>query len=521
MAKEVLTTKQVEEILGFNTKSMPQDQKDFVTGLAGAFASVINKALDGIISTDELKEALKSKDGATLDSLSETQADIVKQLTAATNYLEKLKKNGLGMSFASKYNERFDEMYDSPQFQEFLNGKEKSTSTFAFKDVSLTNDYTGSALLTQPSNHVVTPPNIKKYHIRDFATVLPGDPEYPVFGYQQIEHVDKNARYVTENGRLPESMLKITERSAEVARVGHHFRLSKRALKCRNYLRGYVMTCLLLGVRDAEDFAILFGDGTGDNLKGITTYEQARPVEAIVSENIVVGEAGCVSAISQSGNGVVVELAKAHDYLLEGMRITFANATKNTVLNGTFDVIKKNDRQLFLEGVKLTNTEEADVAADVTTLTFKVNHGAFKSIESPNSMDALESAVCVMTYGQFVPSVLLLNPITINSIRTEKATDGNRLKVVEGADGQLKVGHLTAIPYTGIPAGRYFLGDMNTGAQIIDYTPLTLEWADDVETKLKNQVVLIAQSEEIVPVFCPAAFSYGNINALKAAIAKD
>ena len=62
---------------------------------------------------------------------------------------------------------------------------------------------------------------------------------------------------------------------------------------------------------------------------------------------------------------------------------------------------------------------------------------------------------------------------------------------------------------------------MQRGAQIIDYTPLTAEWADDVNTKLKGQVVLMAQAEMIVPVFCPWAFAYGNINALKAAIAKD
>lgn len=71
-----------------------------------------------------------------------------------------------------------------------------------------------------------------------------------------------------------------------------------------------------------------------------------------------------------------------------------------------------------------------------------------------------------------------------------------------------------------MPVGKYFLGDMQRGAQIIDYTPLTAEWADDVNTKLKNQVVLLAQAEEIVPVFCPWAFSYGSISALKTAIKK-
>ena len=154
-------------------------------------------------------------------------------------------------------------------------------------------------------------------------------------------------------------------------------------------------------------------------------------------------------------------------------------------------------------------------------MTFKVNHGAFKSVESPNSIDALETAVAVMTYAQFAPTVLVLNPITLNSIRTEKATDGNRLEVVKDMNGNPIIAGLRVIPYTGIAPGKYFLGDMQRGAQIIDYTPLTVEWADDVETKLKNQVVLLAQAEMIVPVFCPWAFAYGTISKLKTAITKS
>ncbi len=422
-----------------------------------------------------------------------------------------------------KFNERFDEMYNSPQFQDFLNGKEKGTSGFAFKDISVTGNIVpgGTVTMTQQSDRVVTQATDKKLHVRDFATVLPGDPEYPIFAFQQIYEVDRNARYVAENGMLPESSLKIKEESAEVKRVGHHFKLSKRALKCKAYLRGYVMNCLLAGVRDAEDFAILFGDGSGDTLKGITTYEGVKSVEAIIGDTIISGDAGSVSAITKVDNGVIVELTNAHDLLIEGLRITFAGATKNTGLNATFDVIKLNDRQVFLEGATLTSENAADLTADAAIMTFKVNHGAFKSVETPNSIDALETAVAAMTYAQYAPTVLLLNPITLNSIRTEKATDGNRLEVVKDINGNPIIAGLRVIPYTGIAPGRYFLGDMQRGAQIIDYTPLTAEWADDVNTKLKNQVVLMAQAEMIVPVFCPWAFAYGNINALKAAIAKD
>ncbi len=199
-----------------------------------------------------------------------------------------MKKRGIGLDFVSKFNEAFEEMYNSPKMQDFINDREKSSGSFQFKDISLTGNVVpgGTLTMTQQSDRIVTQATDKKLHVRDFATVLPGDPEFPIFAFQQIHHVDRNARYVSENGMLPESSLKVKEATAQVSRVGHHFKLSKRALKCKTYLRGFVMNCLLSGVRDAEDFQILFGDGSGDNLLGITKYDGVLPIEKIISDAI-------------------------------------------------------------------------------------------------------------------------------------------------------------------------------------------------------------------------------------------
>jgi hypothetical protein len=55
---------------------------------------------------------------------------------------------------------------------------------------------------------------------------------------------------------------------------------------------------------------------------------------------------------------------------------------------------------------------------------------------------------------------------------------------------------------------------------LVDYTTLALEWAEDVETKLCNEVVLMAQEEVIFPIYMPWAFAYGDLAALKTAITK-
>ena len=278
-----------------------------------------------------------------------------------------------------------------------------------------------------------------------------------------------------------------------------------------------------LRIFDRKEFVkALFGDGSGDNLKGITRYSGVKSVESIISTSVFTVAAGGVESVEEVDNGLIVELKAPNDLLIEGLKVTGAAAVTNTSLNATYDVIKVNDRRIFLEGATLASGNTKDLlATDISKLTLTFKNGAANSIESPNSIDALETAISVMTYAQFAPTVLVLNPITINAIRCEKATDGNRLDVVKDINGNPVIGGLRVVPFTGIPVGKYFLGDMQRGAQIIDYTPLTVEWADDVNTKLKNQIVLMAQAEEIVPVFCPWAFAYGSISALKTAIKKS
>ncbi len=509
--------------LGISYEKFDGEQRAFLEKMCDIVVDVCNKALEGAISSEDVDNKLKGVSDSLKGFDSEKFAEIVKdndELRATVRNLadgiEKLKQKGVGMDKFKGIDESIDAMFESDKFKSFESGIYKEARGFEIKDVSLTENYSGTVHLTDQSSDVVSQQRDKQVHVRDFATVLQGDPAYPMFSWQMIYEVNKNARYVAENGRLPESSFKIKEEQTGVKRVGTHIPMSKRMLKSRVYVRSLILTIVVQAVLDAEDFGILYGDGSGDNLKGITSYEGVLPVETIVNDVIISGAAGSIKAVSKAANGIVVELAAAHDLLMDGMKISFSGATVNTDLNGTHDVIKMNDTQLLVMGAEFVGEETS-----VGDMTFKLNNSGFKSVEAPNSIDALETAVAVMTYAQFAPTFLALNPITINSIRCEKATDGNRLDVVKDINGNPIIGGLRVMPLTTVPPGRYFLGDLRRGAKIIDYTGLTIDWADDVECKLKNQIVLIAQKELIVPVECPWAFAYGNINALKTAIAKD
>ena len=221
-----------------------------------------------------------------------------------------------------------------------------------------------------------------------------------------------------------------------------------------------------------------------------------------------------VDSVAQPG--IVVEFEDAQPDILDGMKITFANAVVNTGLNATFDVIKMNDRQILIPSLTLSGAETG-----VSSMTFTVNNGGFQSIEDPNSYDVIKTAFAVMSYAQYYPTAIVLNPITVNIIESEKDTLGRNLGLIENRGGLKYIAGRPIIEYDGIPAGKYIIGDFRAvAAAIVDYTNLTLEWADDVENKLKNQVILIAQEEIIFPVYNPWAFAYGDLATLKLAITK-
>jgi hypothetical protein len=266
----------------------------------------------------------------------------------------------------------------------------------------------------------------------------------------------------------------------------------------------------------AEDWNILFGDGSGDQLKGIANQTGCTPVETIITGPVVTISAGGVDSVESynSGADTIVTFAAAQPDILEGMKITFANSGVSA-FNTTFDVIKMNDRQILVKGGAYSSSL---VAANITAT---VNHGAYKSIAYPNSADVINTIFAVMNYAQYSPSAIVLNPVTVNTIMAEKDTTGRNLGLVTGANGIKYIGGIPVIEMTSIPVGKYLVGDFQNAANLIDYTALTLEWAEDVQTKLKNYVELIAQEEVIFPVYMPWAFAYGSLASVKTAITAD
>ena len=294
---------------GLKTDGLPQDQATFMNNIANMMCNVINKAMEGVISPDDMESRLKSLnekfngyDDEKFKQLAKDNEELIKTVKGLGETIEKLKSKGIGMEVINKFDEKLNEMLDSEKFKEFASGNCRKSGVFegfCLKDiVSMTDNYSGDHLITQQQNRVVSQVSNKRIHMRDVLNTLDGDPKYPNLAFTQVYEFDRNARYVTENGRLPESSFKAKEVQTGTKRLGTHLNISKRMLKSRVFIRSFILKMLPEAVYQAEDWNILFGDGNGENLLGIANHKGVYPVETIISEDYVSGSAGSVKSVS-------------------------------------------------------------------------------------------------------------------------------------------------------------------------------------------------------------------------------
>ena len=520
---------------GYNLDNIKDaEQKSFMDNILGAMCDVVNKANDGLITKEDMQaqfdainDKLNGYDSEKFAQIVKDNEELREMLKKSMDVIAKAQEQGpAGMQIINKFDEKLNAMFDSEKFKDFVEGRTRKSGAFdgfSLKDIVSINangqdaaNYTGTILISQQDQRYFSKWNTSKLHMRDVLNVIQGDPQFPTYTFGQVASVDRNIRYVTENGELPESSLTLKEVTAPTVRVGTHIKVSKRMLKSRIFLRSYLLATLPDRVYLAEDWNILFGDGSGDNLTGIANLTGCTPAETIINGPVVSISAGGIESFASynSGADTIVTFAAAQPDILEGMKITFS-ASGVDQFNTTFDVIKMNDRQILVKG----GAYSASLSAASAKAT--VNSGAYKSIADPNSADVINTIFAIMNYAQYSPTAIVLNPLTVNAIMAEKDTSGRSLDLVVSNNGVKYICGVPVIEMTSIPVGKYLVGDFANAANLIDYTSLSLEWAEDVNTKLKNYVALIAQEEIIFPVYMPWAFSYGSIAAVKTAITAD
>lgn len=512
--------------LNLKMEGLKGEEKAFMENIGGLMIETINKALEGALSKEDVEtqfkginDKLKAYDAEKFEQMVKDNEALVEQVKNLGDTIEKLKQSGVSMNTVNKLDEKINEMFESEKFIEFAEGRRSKSGKFDFsmKDVvSLTGNYEGNILISQQQRRVVDPYANGKTHLREVILTETGDPEYPSLTYNQISSLDRNVRFVTENGQLPESSFSVKEKTTQTRRLGTTIFISKRMLKTKVWLRSYLLNRLSNWVLMAEDWNIMFGDGAGENLEGIVNTTGVDSIENILSTDICTGTAGSIVSVKSAHNDkdTIIEFKDAQPNIRTGMQITCTGATVLTDLNSPQSIVKMNDREILLVGVAYKNE------TSVASMTFKVTNKFFKNIEEPNSEDAIRTGFAVMNYAEYSPNAVVLNPSDVNAMESEKDTTGRSLNLVKVVNGRKVIANRTIVESSQIPEGDYLIGDFINGLSLIDYSALTFEWAEDVDTKRKNQVALIIQEEVILAVYNPFAFAYGSLEALKTAITK-
>ena len=519
---------------------MSSEEETFLKALEGPLNEAFDRFSSGFITRDTLQAVIdksisefaeQNKDNIPAETLKKSITDMQETVKTVVKEIQQMKDRGISWGTGSSLEKAIDEIIDNPKMVEFANSKSKSTGKIPFNVkgiVSFENSYSGDKLTTQQSNRLVVETNERRVNIRDLMIVDQGDSEFTSITYGKIVELDRNAASVSENGRLPESSFKMKEETANLSRIGTYIPISKRLLKSRAYLRSFILNRLPKWVRMAEDFQIMFGDGNGDNLKGIA--QQANDISKWLTAVVVSGEAGSVASVESYNKGeqTLIKFTKPFDKIEEGMLITFANAPDvetgtASKLNSPSMVHKSNDREIMIDvpyASVVPKTEGVLSDAQIKALTFTVKNNFFNTVEDPNYGDAINAVLAILTYGEYTPNVIALNPSTVFMIQSLKDTSGRYLDLITGTDGVKRFAGRVIVETTAIAPGYYFIGDVANGASLVDYTSLYVEFTDDVHFKLTNQVVVLAEEEVIMPVYNPFAFAYGKLDDVLAAITK-
>lgn len=459
---------------------------------------------------DDLLGRLKDFDGEKFKQFEEAlekQKEISKKQGAE---LAKYKEGGaLAGQKLSPFKKALKETLGSKEFKAYAENGGKGKCSFELKAVSITDDYTGTSRthITFRDPNVIDHPKVERLNIRDLMMVSPIDE--PFLAFIEVYDWDRQSNVVTENGVLQESSFKLREATVQAKRLGTHVDISKRMLKANQFLMNHLMMRLPAQVKYHEDFQLLFGDGTGNNLDGL--FHDGQDFTTTVNTTVT-GAAGDVASVEtyNGGTQAIITFTSEQNQLQNGDSITIANATAG-VYNDTFSFVLLDPKRIL---ITVAYVAEADTSAWTFT-----SANAFKdSIENAQQLDVIKVAKTLITQQEYQPTGIVLNPVDVTKMEVLKGSDEHYLSIERMENGIMMIGGIPVVETTAMPAGKFLVGDFMMGAALAEFTGLTLEFSESTQEKLKNTVEAIIYEEILFPIYNRFMFVTGDFSTAITAI---
>lgn len=514
---------------GFMSKDeIEKVKKDFSDSIKDLPIEALNKyvetiealkkeAKDALTLAEEIKEIAKNQ-GVELAKMREASNAIpeVRRKADRRTHIEELIKQSLSSKEFKEFENRgfvgasskmvLGQEGEKVQLKT-LNGREGGA--LIEKATVDTSSHTGTVMISDVSDIVRDDAPTRVSHVRDLLNVSMTNQAQVVAGqvYDFTDALTLGAVMLAENGQAPESVFKSKENTWGLKRIANSMRLSKREIAV-NGLQ-WVMDKVLAKLPDAtlfvEDVQLLFGDGTGNNVLGLTKAAQAF---SLTPKTYIAGAIASVATYN-SGAQALITFTDPHG-LKNGDSLTLAAATAtgyNTTHTGV-EVV--NSKQVVIDFAYVAE-------ADTSDWTGSSKSPFYQQIDAAQEYDVLAVTDAMLEAGEYACTGHVIHPSTATKIGLLKDSQGNYLNISKDSNGRITgingkpVALTTAMPY-----GKFLSGDFSrNGVELREFTPLNIQFAEDVESVQKNEIVIVIQEEIIFPIYNPYWFTYGKFSTAK------
>jgi len=488
-------------------ESVKTQNKEQLDSFKKEFKELADGVKTGAISKEEFEtqmknitEKLEKFDSEKFNQFSKSLEKLEEALKSQGKDMAKLKDNSAGVGSTNGLRKEIADILETEEYKEFVESNGKKKASFSLKAVSVTDDYTGNSRvhITSRDSRVVDHPQVERLNIRDLLTVMPTD--LPYLAFSEVYDWDRQAGVNSENGALAESNFKVREATVDAKRIGTHVPISKRMIKSAQYVLNHLMQKLPAQVKYYEDFQLLFGDGTGNNVTGI--FEVATDFATEINTPIT-GVAGKVASVASYDGGAKALITFTDNFnIVNGSAITFANATEASY-NATHKTIVISPKQIIID---LAYVAEANTSA----WTFTVSSAFKDAIEAAQQIDVLKVAKTLVTQQEYIANGIVLNPVDATLIETLKGTDEHYIDVKRLESGILTISGVPVVETTAMPAGKFAVGDWAMAAALLEFSQLVLEFSESTNEKLGNYVEAIIQEEVLFPIYNKYMFVVGD-----------
>ncbi|MDR1112789.1 MAG: phage major capsid protein [Bacteroidales bacterium] len=482
----------------------------------------IKKSVEGFVSLDafnakmeEIKKMIPTEKNEEFESLTKS-IDGMKELAKKLGQeVEELKTKGIKTE-ENELKVKLQEVFNGERFKSLAENRAESSGVVKLtlkETVSFTQNYSGDKIPNYNSNIVTTEIPLEKPYLRQIIPTIPtGGQEFTSFTFLQVTGIDRSTDAVSENGDLPEGNLTLTEVTENIKRIGWYIPVSRMLLRSIIVLTNLIMRLMPSGMRMRENFGLLYGDGIGNNIKGLT---KVIPNESVLVSTIFTGAAGSIASIESYDSGLKtrVNLSNPLAIMETGMKAVFTGINAAMNIAEGFEIAKINDKSFVVDA--------AYTASETGSATITITSNFAGVIPSAHIGDAIRTAIAYLTYGQYVPSAILVHPTTLLQLRSIKDGVGRSIasEYITVNNGTVYFDNaIPVLPMDCVKKGKAIIGDFTNGCYIIDGQAMSVEVRDDVEYRKKNMVAFISDEELIFAVTNPFAFINMDIDTVIDAI---